>query len=155
MVNRIQAEHDASTVMAITLASLASSVVGVGRQSTLINNVDDAQLVHVFFLITTGTSPTADRTISFYLIKGDDPASSNIRTDGAGASDAGLTVETADLVYAVATDATSNKGYRGSFLLVNPGPEWGIAVVHDTAVVLNSTGGNHILRFVDENQEVQ
>ncbi len=155
MVNRIQAEHDASTALVITLVSLASSTVGVGRQSTLIGNVDDAQLVHVFFKVTTGTTPTADRTISFYLIKGDDPAASNIRTDGAGASDAGLTVETADLVYAVATDATSDKSYQGSFLLVNPGPEWGIAVVHDTVAVLNATGSNQELRFVDENQEVQ
>ncbi len=155
MPNQILAEHGASTAMTITVASLASSTAGVGRQSTLIDNTDNAQIVHVFFRITTGTSPTADRSIRFYLIRGDDPASSNIRTDNAGATDAGLTVVTADQVYGVVTDATSDKAYRGSFTLYNPGPEWGIAVVHDTGVALNATGGNHAMRYVIENQEIQ
>lgn len=155
MANIINAEHDASTALTITLASLATSIVGVGRQSNMVNNVDDAQMVRVFFKVTTGTSPTDNKSIQFYLLTGDDPSASNIRTDGAGASDAALTVVSASLVNVVQTDNTSDKTYQGSFLIRNPGPEWGIAVVHDTAVNLNSTGGNHELRYVKENQEIQ
>lgn len=151
MANVINADHSASTAMTITLASLATSTTGVGRQSTMVNNLDANQMIRVYFKVTTGTSPTVNKSIQFYLICGDDPSSSNIRTDGAGASDAGLTVVTANLVCVVQTDATSDKAYIGSFLIRNPGPEWGICVVHDTGVNLNSTGSNHAIRFVAEN----
>lgn len=155
MANIVKAEHGASTVMTITLASLATSIVGVGRQPTMINNLDVAQMIRVYYKITTGTNPTDNKSIQFYLLTGDDPASSNIRTDGAGASDAGLTVVNAPLVHVVQTDDTSDKSYQGSFLIRNPGPEWGAAVVHDTAVNLNSTGSNHVMRYVNEDQEIQ
>jgi hypothetical protein len=156
MANEIKAKFGASTALTITLASLPSSTSGAGQQSTLISNTTDKwQRVHVFFRVTTGTTPTVNKSIRFFLIKGDDPAASNIRTDNAGATDAALTVVTADQMYAVAVSATSNVAYRGSFVIDNPGPEWGIAVVHDTAVNLNSTGTNHVLRYVGENPEIQ
>jgi hypothetical protein len=155
MANEIKAKYGASTALTITLASLATSTAGVGRQSTMVDNSSNKfQRVHVFFLVTTGTSPTANKGIMFYLIKGDDPTA-NIRTDNAGASDAALTVVTADQVYGAATSNVSDTGYRGSFVIENPGPAWGIAVVHDTAVNLNATAGNHSIRFVGENPEVQ
>jgi hypothetical protein len=155
MPNKIQAEHGASIAMTITLASLATSTVGVGRQSTMIDNTDNAQMVRVYYKVTTGTSPTVNKSIQFYLLCGDDPSSSNIRTDNAGASDAALTVVTATLVNVVQTTATSDVTYRGSFLIRNPGIEWGIAIVHDTGVNLNATAGNHSIRYVTEDQEVQ
>lgn len=155
MPNVIKAEHDASAALTITLASLATSTVGVGRQSTFVDNTDNAQMIRVYFDVTTGTSPTANKSIQFYLLTRNDHASPTVTTDGAGASDAGLTVVSASLVNIVQTSATSDVHYRGSFLVRNPGPSWAIAVVHDTAVNLNSTGGNHILAYVVENQEVQ
>lgn len=156
MPNEIKAKLGASAALTITLASLASSEAGVGRQSTMVDNSSAlAQLVHVFFKVTTGTGPTTGRSINFYLVKRDNHASPNIATDNAGGSDAALTVVTADLVYSVPTDNTSDKTYRGSFVIPNPGPSWGIAVVHDTGVNLNATAGNHELRYVTENPEVQ
>ena len=152
MPNIINAEHGTSTALTITLASLAS---GSARQSTMVDNTDNAQIIRVYFDVTTGTSPTNNRAINFYIISGDDASTSNIRTDNAGASDAAITIDAAPLAYSVATDATSDKHYRGSFLIRNPGPEWGIAVHHNTGVNLNSTGSNHELRYVTENQEVQ
>ena len=154
MANEIKAKHGAPVAMTITLASLATSTVGVGRQSTLVDNESNAQLVHVYFKVTTGTSPTANKSINFFLLKRDDHASPNTATDNAGASDSGLTVVTADMVYSVATSSTSDVAYRGSFVIANPGPSWGIAVVHDTGVNLNSTGGNHTLHYVVENPEI-
>ena len=155
MANEIKSKHGSSTALTITLASLATSTAGVGRQSTMINNLNNAQIVHVFCKVTTGTSPTANKSIRFFLLKGDDPSSSNIRSDNAGASDAGLTISTADQIYGIGTTSTSNVTYRGSFTIYNPGPEWGIFVIHDTGVNLNSTGSNHDIRYVTENPEVQ
>lgn len=155
MPNIINAEHGASTAMTITLASLATSVVGVGRQSDFVDNTDNAQMVRVYFQVTTGTSPTANRSIQFYLLTRDDHASPNIATDNAGASDAGITIVTASLVHVVQTSSASDVSYRGSFLIRNPGISWAIAVVHDTAVNLNATGGNHSIRYVNESVEVQ
>ena len=155
MANQILAEHGSSTALTITLASLATSTVGVGRQSTFVDNTDNAQMIRIYFDVTTGTSPTVNKTIQFYLLCRDDGASPNISTDNAGASDAGITISTAQLVNVVQVTATSDVHYRGSFLIRNPGISWAIAVVHDTAVNLNSTGGNHIIRYVIENQEIQ
>lgn len=155
MANQILAEHGSSTALTITLASLATSTTGVGRQSTFVDNTDNAQMIRIYFDITTGTSPTANKSIQFYLLCRDDHASPNIATDNAGGSDAGITIVTASLVNVVQTTNTSDTHYRGSFLIRNPGISWAIAVVHDTGVNLNSTSGNHILRYVIENQEVQ
>jgi hypothetical protein len=147
-------KFSASAAMTISLAALASSTSGAGRQSTLLDNSTTRyKRIHVWFLVTTGTSPTANRSIRFFLVKGDDPASSAIRVDNAGASDAAITIVAADQLYSVATSNASNTGYRGSFVIENPGPEWGLAVVHDTAVNLHATAGNHIVRWVGEIDE--
>lgn len=152
MANEIKAKHGSSTALTITLASLASSTSYVGQQSTLVDNSNNGQIIRIYYKVTTGTSPTTAKTIQFYLITGD---ISNIRTDGAGASDAAITIVGAPMVGCVLTDATSDKTYQGSFLIRNPGMEWGIAVVHDTGVNLNSTGSNHSIRYVIENPEIQ
>jgi hypothetical protein len=155
MSNKILAEHDASAALTITLASLATSTTFVGRQSTLVDNTDNAQMIRVYFKVTTGTSPTAARSIQFYLLSSDDASSPNITTDGAGTSDAALTMVTAPLVFVVPTTNVSNTAYQGSFLIRNPGPYWGIAVCHDTGVNLHATAGNHAIRYVNESVEVQ
>ena len=152
MANIIKAEHDAPVTMAITLASLADASA---RQSNMVNNNDDAQMIRIFFEITTGTSPTTNKIIEFYLLTGDQHTTPNIITDGAGQSDAGIIIESAPLVNAIQTDGTSNKTYQGSFLIRNPGASWGIAVLNNTGVALNSTGSNHEMTYVRENQEIQ
>lgn len=155
MTTPITSNFGTSTAMTITLASLASSTVGVGRQSSMIDNSSSlAQMIRIYFKVTTGTSPTANRSIQFYLLTADLISSPNIITDGAGASDAGLTIVSAPLVYVIPTSNTSDKVYQGSFLIRNPGVSWGIAIVHDTAVNLNSTGSNHSLRYISENQQI-
>lgn len=142
--------------MTITLASLASSVAGVGRQSTLVDNSSDKfQTIHLFVKVTTGTSPTANRGIYVYLLKSDKTSSANVITDNAGTSDAGLTVVSAQQIAGTTTTNTSNQAYSFDCIIQNPGPMWGIAIVHDTAVNLNSTAGNHAVYFVGENPEAQ
>ena len=152
MPNIINAEHNTQQTMTITLASLADAGA---RQSTMVNNEDDAQMVRIFFKVTTGTSPTDNKTIEFYLLTGDKATTPDIITDGAGASDASITIESASLVNVVQIDNNSNKTYQNSFLIRNPGVSWGIAVKNNTGVALNSTGGNHNMTYVRENQEIQ
>ena len=156
MANEIKELYGSSTALTITIASLASSTTGVGRQSTIVDNTSTRyQKIILYCMITTGTTPTANRSIRFYLIR-DDNDSTNYRTDGAGASDAALTVKMAQPIGSLYIDAaTSNLAYYGDFVIENPGPKWGVAIVHDTAVNLNATGGNHYIRYVGVNPEVQ
>lgn len=130
-----------TTTFTITLASLASSTVGVGRQSTLItSNTASSALIAVKF--TAGTSPTANTLIYVYLIRGD----GTLTDDNAGASDAGLTVINAPLLGTILVSAaTSNATYYGMFdtkFLGSLGPTFGIAIVNSTGATANATGGN-------------
>lgn len=152
MANIINAEHNIQQTMTITLASLADAGA---RQSTIVNNNNDAQMIRVYFKVTTGTSPVDNKTIEFYLLTGDKVTTPDIITDGAGASDASITIESASQVNVVQTDNVSDKTYQDSFLIRNPGVSWGIAVKNNTGVTLNSTGSNHKMTYVRENQEVQ
>lgn len=154
MSNLIRAEHGTPTALTITLASLATSTSGVGRQSNLVDNTDLAQFIRIYFKVTTGTSPTANKSIQFYLITADAPSAPTIITDGAGTSDAGITIVTAKLVNVVQTTSTSNQAYQDSFLIRNPGRAFAIAVVHDTGANLHATAGNHVIEYMSEDQTI-
>lgn len=157
MANEIKDLIGASTALTITLASLATSTAGVGRQSTIVDNTTARyQLITLYFKIKLGTSPTGNKSVQVYFIF-DDNNATNHRTDGAGASDAGLTVLNAPLIGVMidkASPATGDLLY-GEFKVKNPGPKWGIAIVHDTGVNLDATEGNHWYRYVGSNPEVQ
>lgn len=157
MANEIKELFSSSAALTITIASLATSTVGVGRQSTIVDNTTTRyQKILLYCLCTTGTTPTANRTIRYYLIRDDSNSGTAYRSDNAGASDAAFTVKMAQPIGSLYVDvATSNLGYYGDFVIENPGPKWGVAIVHDTAVNLNSTAGNHYIRWVGVNPEVQ
>jgi hypothetical protein len=156
MANEIKAKLGTTTQLTITLASLASSTALVGRQSTMVDNTTNLyQLVHLYARITTGTTPTTGKGIYMYLLKADKATSPNVATDNAGASDAAITIVTAQQLGGVVVDATSDKAYRFDAVLYNPGPSWGIAIVQDSGVNLNSTAGNQAIWYVGENPEVQ
>lgn len=160
--NEIMDKFGASTAQTITLASLASSTTGVGRQGTLIDNTTvRASEANVYVKVTTsGTvNSTANKPLYVYLIRGDDPASSNYRSDGAGVSDAGLTVVNAQLLGTImCTAVTQGVAYYGEFStrpLGALGKEWGIAIVHEWGTGLHATAGNHFVRYETVNPEVQ
>jgi len=136
--------------LTITLAALASSTTGVGRQCTLVNNsVTRYDLINLYGKITTGTSPTTGKAIYIYLLRGDGTR----RTDSAGANDAAIARITAVLIKQIGIDATSDKAYEWDAVIADPGPEWGIAIVHDTAVNLNATAENHAIFWVGSHME--
>ena len=150
MPNLILAEHGTPTAMTITLAALASSTAGVGRQSTLITNTDLAQMIHLYVGLTTNASNdiTADTNGYVYLIKSD----GTLKSDSAGDSDAGWTAVNARLLGVIRFNAvTQSVEYQGEFLIRNPGTIWGIGIVQDTGQTLSAG----VIRFTTENQEVQ
>lgn len=129
----------------LTLASLANSVVGVGRQSTLIDNTSNKYSSALISLnIKVGTTPTANSLIYVYLIRSNNDGT-QIADDNAGASDAGITIVNAPLLGTILVpDATSNANYRKLFdtkFLGSLGPEWGIAIVNSSGVALNASEG--------------
>lgn len=157
MANEIKSKYSTSAALTITLASLASSTASVGRQSTLIDNTTNRfQKVVIYAKIKLGTSPTADRNVTFYLIRTDNDGTEH-RTDGAGTTDAALTVKNAQPIGSlyVGNSPATGDVLLGEFVVEDPGPEWGVAVVHDTGVNLDSTGSNHWVRYIGINPEVQ
>ncbi len=133
--------YGTTTAFTHTLASLANSTAGVGRQSNIVTgNTAYSALIGVKF--TVGTSPTANTLIYVYLIRGD----GTLIDDNAGASDAGITIINAPLLGTIlCSAATSNATYYGMFdtkFLGSLGKSFGIAIVNSTGVTANGTGGN-------------
>ena len=157
MPSQITAKFGTSTAITATgLASLASSTTGGGYQLAMVDNSSDKfQTIHLFVNVTTGTSPTANRGIYVYLIKFDKTSSANIVTDNAATTAGALNIVSAQQIAGAAVSGTSNQSYSFDCIIQNPGPAWTIAVVHDTAVALNSTTSNHLVYFVGENPEAQ
>lgn len=148
-----------STTMSITLASLASSATYpfAGRQTAMINNEnlnsttnDGAMLIRVYYQISLGTTPTTNNVVQFFLLQGD-AATPNITSDNAGLTDAAITIVTSSLVHVFQVPvATSWASYYGSFVVRNPGPLWGVAVVNSSGSPFNSTAAMQSLRYVQE-----
>lgn len=112
--------------------------------------------IRIFSKITQGTSPTGSNAVYFYGLRGDKNGTP-YRTDNSGASDAALTVLNAPILEVganLASPATGDVIWK-EFVFEDPGPEWGIAVVHTTVAALNSTSGNHYIRYIGEDLEVQ
>ena len=154
MANEIKQKYGSSTTLTVTLANLASSAGG-GRQSTMVDNSNDRfELIHLFVKVKLGTNPNNNKTVQVYLLQGN---GNGLRTDGAGATDAAITVKNAPLVGILDTGASAGTGdvLQGQFAIHDPGPEWGVAIVHDTGAALDGTPGNHAVEYVGKNPEIQ
>lgn len=154
----VKIAYAASAAYTITLASLAtSSTLLVGRESTAVSNTTNKYLDElVAGLITTGTTPTVSTNIEVHCIGAlnDTPLYPDV-FDGTDSAEtitsanvkAGIVVPIANLV----VTATSNIGYyflpvgiRRFFGDAMP-PAHVLFVTHNTAVNLNSTGGNQAI----------
>lgn len=141
----------------ITLASLAtSSTKLVGRESTAIDNSTNKYIDYlVSGKITTGTSPTTAKTIEVWCVASWDGTTYPAGFAGSDAAGPTLIAENKAclaLVASMATVATSDVAYHFTcrsiaslFGGVCP-VKFSFFVTHDTAVNLNSTGGNHQIR---------
>lgn len=157
MANAVFRKFDAASTFTLTLASLAA---GSARQSTMISNTGSYRPSAIVELKikSGGTAPTAGKVYEVYLIRGDDPASSNYRTDAAGASDAAITIENAQLLGTIVVTNTAAKVFYGEFDTAPLGPlgrEWGIAVKNATDQALDATEGNHRKAYQTYYDEIQ
>lgn len=150
-----------SVAITITLASLGSTTTWQGRASTAVNNTSNLDLDHlVSGKIKLGTSPTVSKTVQVYAYAAQSIASGTpTYPDSITGSDAAKTMTSANVAYAClrllwagVTDATT-----GLVLEMPPTslaqafgsvpPYWGLFVVHDSGVALDSTGGNHSMQY--------
>jgi len=134
--------------LTITLASLAAAGA---RQSTMVANSNNYPSAIVYLKIESGgTGPVAGKVYEVYLLRGDDASSSAYRTDGAGATDAAITIENAQFLGTITVTNTANKVFYGEFdtTAFGPlGPEWGIAIKNATDQALHATEGNHLKEY--------
>ncbi len=156
MPTEIKDKYGASTALTITLASLGN---GSAKQSTIVDNTTDRWsrlIIYVKLRQSTTVTPTANRTCTVYLIR-DDNHGTNHRTDGAGASDANITLLNATLIGILNNKPAPATGeyLYGEFIIDNPGPKWGLAVQNDTGTALGTTAGDHWVRYVGINPEAQ
>lgn len=152
----LKTAYAASADATITLASLATSADFLtGRQCTAIDNTTNLYLDYLLSgKVTVGTTPTANTEIRIYVVALLDDST---WPDTFGATDAGVTVTSVGvsramlkLAATMTVDATtSNRAYYFGpvsvaqlFGGVMP-KKFAVYVAHNTAVNLNSTGGNH------------
>ena len=150
--------YGTSTALTITLASLATDTnLLAGRESTAIDNTSNTPVdVLVGGFVSTGTSPTANKQIEVWVYGSYDGTT---YSGGCTGSDAALTFASEKtslrLGAILPTDATSNHSYEfviNSIAQLFGGvmpKKWGIFVVHNTGVNLNSTGGDHEIKYTE------
>ena len=154
----VKIAYASSASFTITLASLASDTnLLAGRESTAVANDSNNYLDYMIAgQIRTGTSPTDDRVIQIfgYGATDDTPTYPDV-LDG---TDSDETLTSDDIrnaclavLHETSTNNTSDRDYwfrpvslAGAFGGLVP-TDFGLFVVHNTGVNLNSTGGNHNL----------
>lgn len=121
---------------------------GSARQSTLLTNTSPgypAALIHAR-IKSGGVAPTVGSVFEIYLLRSD----GTIADDGAGASDAAITIENAPLLGTIVVTATTTKNFYGVFDTSPLGPlgtSWGIAVKNSTGQSISATEGDHAVRY--------
>jgi hypothetical protein len=151
--------YAASVDLTITLASLASSSTLVaGRESDVIDNSTNLYLDYLLAgMITTGTTPTVSKSIEVWVVPMRNDADWPDVFDGA---DSAETITSRDILFShgrlaacMVVSATSNVGYHFGPVSVAAlfggrcPRKFAVFVVHDTAVNLNSTAGNHEISY--------
>lgn len=151
-----------SVALTLTLASLASDTnLLAGRESTAVDNTTNLDVDHMLSgMITTGTTPTVSRTIEVWVYASFKTASGTpTYPDVLDGTDSNETIVSTNvknsalrLAAAITVDATSDRAYYFAPVsiaaLFGSMPKfWGAFVVHNTAVALNATGGNHVLEY--------
>lgn len=142
--SEIRTKFDTPAAFTITLASLANAAA---RQSSLLVNSNSrpAALVNVK-IKSGGVAPTAGTVYEVYLLRSD----GSIADDGAGASDAAITIENAPLLGTIVVTATTAKNFYGVFDTSALGPlgtTWGIAIKNSSGQTISTTEADHSVRY--------
>jgi len=155
----LKLSYGTASDLTITLAGLASDAnLLTGRESATIDNTSALVLDYlVSGKITTGTSPTAAKSIEVWAVGSWDGTNWPDVFDGTESAE---TITSSDIkasicryIAAMATSATSNVAYHfgpvslaAAFGGVLP-PKIVLFNTHSTGVALNATAGNHQIRL--------
>lgn len=142
----VQNRLDGNANFTITLGGLAA---GSSRQSTMIANTNNRASALVMVKIQTGAAaPTTGTVVEIFLLRNDNIISYS--TDGAGATDAAITINNAQLLGTIVVNNNANAYFYGDFDTAPLGPlgyQWGIAIRNNTDQALNGTEGNFIKEY--------
>jgi hypothetical protein len=159
MPSTLKAQYGSDNqTITITLASLANSSGGSAQQSSEIDNTANLYLDALVLLsIKTGSGGLTTGTINVYAFGSvDSSQGSPHRTEGAGASNNGITLTTppnARLIGIINAPASSAVTYNGGPFSVAAAfggilPEkWGIIVQNQTGTAFDATAGNHFAAY--------
>lgn len=143
MASLLQESFAAPAAFTISGNSLANSAVGVGRQSTLIDNSTNLYVgAYISLNVKLGTSPTSNAGVYVYLIRSNKDATAII-DDNAGTSDAGITINNAPCIGVLNTgpSAATGNNLKLNIPVYDLGPQWGIAIVNSSGVALDASAG--------------
>lgn len=148
--------YPASAALTITLASLGASATA-GRESTAIDNTSNLYIDAILGgFITVGTTPTNNTLIEVWVYGSYDGTTYAASATG---SDAALTPAQQDKTlmklgtYIPVTATTSNVKHNfiiGSVANLFGGvmpQKWGVWVLNNSGAALNSTAGNHEIKY--------
>lgn len=152
----IKLVYPSQDAVTITLASLNYDNSKLqGQESTAIDNTSNLYLDYlVSGKVTTGTNPTASKSIEVWAVGYDGAAWPDVfdGTDSAETiTSAEIKASVCKLVASIATTNTSNRTYPFgpvSLSAVFGGaipPKFVFFVTHDTGQTLNATAGNHAI----------
>lgn len=154
MANEIRTKFDAVSTFTISLSGLGSNS---SRQSTIVTNSNNRASAIVYMRIRSGNgAPNAGTVYLIYLLR--DDGVTTLRTDGAGTTDAAITIVNAQLLGTIVVTNNANTNFYGEFdtAALGPlGPKWGIAVTNQTNQSLDATEGNHIKEYAYYLPEIQ
>lgn len=140
-----------------------------GYVMNLIDNADGNNLgmvtYRIEYLIKTGAStPTNGSTVQFYLVTADDDGTQHIdggviaATEYTSASSPHTAAQLRDQLQFCHAQAVRNvtaTNYKGSFVIQVPaGRQWTLYVFNETGQALDTTNGNHYVRYVPMNLDV-
>ncbi len=166
MANNVLIKYGSKTTLTCAVASLASDTnLLAGIESSVIDNTTDGYTdIIVSGKLTTGTSPTAARSIEVWAI-GWDGANWPDVFDG---TSSGETITSSDIKNAIckavaimSTNNTSDRTYHFSGVSLRSAfggclpSKIVLFPVHNTGVNLNGTAANHELSYYGEYPQIQ
>lgn len=144
MGNKVITKQDNPLNFVITLAGLATAT---SRQSDMIDNsILNRSAAMIYLKIKSGElAPNPNGIYTVHLIRANKVATPEYRSDGAGASDAAITMENAKCLGAIICTANADKNFYGEFdtsPLGPLGPSWGIIIRNASGQALSTTPGD-------------
>lgn len=162
MASNLLKYYQSKAAMTITLASLADDSTNLltGRTGTEVDNTTNLYAdYHVAGQITTGTSPTAGKTIEIWAFANLDGLTHTLYPDTLTGADAGATLTSANVkggfvkrLKQITVDSTTARAYPFGPISIDAlfngvPPYWNIFVINGSGVALNATAGNHVINY--------